>query len=52
MGLGTIAAMLYLDEDTVRQHERLLIEYDLVEFRPNGRLITRAGKQYLLEQSR
>ena len=50
MGLGTIAVMLYLDESTVKQHERLLIEYDLVELRSNGRLITKAGKQYLLEQ--
>ena len=52
MGLGTIAVILYLDENTVKQHERLLIEYDLIELRPNGRLITRAGKQYLVEQDR
>ena len=54
MGLGTLAVMLYLDEETVRQHERLLIEYDLVELRPNGRFITRAGKRYMvaLEQDR
>ena len=52
MGLGTLAVMLYLDEDTVKQHERLLLEYDLVELRPNGRLITKAGKQYLIEQGR
>ena len=53
MGLGTLAVMLYLDEDTVRQHERLLVETDLVELRPNGRLITGAGRQYVnsLEQS-
>jgi len=52
MGLNTIAVILYLDESTVKQHERLLIEYDLIELRSNGRQITRAGKQYLVEQDR
>jgi len=47
MGLSTLAVMLYLDEDTVKQHERLLVEFDLVELRPNGRLITKTGRQYL-----
>ena len=53
MGLSTIATMLYLDQDTVKQHERLLIETDLIELRPNGRMVTRAGKRYLedLEQT-
>lgn len=49
MGLGTIATLLYLDEDTVKQHERLLIEEDLIELRSNGRMVTRAGKRYLEE---
>lgn len=53
MGLSTLAVMMYIDEDTVKQHERLLVEFDLIELRPNGRLITRAGKQYMavIEQS-
>jgi Holliday junction resolvasome RuvABC ATP-dependent DNA helicase subunit len=53
MGLGTVASMLYLDEDTVKQHERLLIEAGLIELRSNGRVVTRAGKRYLevLEQT-
>lgn len=53
MGLSTVASMLYLDEDTVKQHERLLIEADLIELRSNGRVVTRAGKHYLgvLEQT-
>lgn len=49
MGLGTISSLLYLDDATIKEQERLLVELDLIELRPNGRMITRAGKDYLKE---
>lgn len=47
MGLGSLAVMMYTDEQSVREAERLLIEESLVELRSNGRTLTKRGKRYL-----
>jgi Holliday junction resolvasome RuvABC ATP-dependent DNA helicase subunit len=52
-GLQNLAGWLMSDEQTIREHEQLLIERDFIELRPNGRSITRRGRRYLeiLEQT-
>jgi Holliday junction resolvasome RuvABC ATP-dependent DNA helicase subunit len=47
LGLSSLATLMYTDEQSVREAERMLIEHDLVELRSNGRSLTRRGKRYL-----
>ena len=53
VGVSTVASMLYLDEQSVKEAEQFLVENDLMELRSNGRVLTREGKRYLkgLEQT-
>lgn len=47
MGVSQLALLLYSDEQTIREHERLLIDHDLVTLSTNGRKLTKAGRKYL-----
>ena len=47
VGLSTLASHMYSDEQSVREGEQLLAELDLIELRPNGRMISRRGSDYL-----
>lgn len=47
MGIGSIAVMMYSDEASVREAERLLVENGLVGLHSNGRTLTKRGKRYL-----
>jgi Holliday junction resolvasome RuvABC ATP-dependent DNA helicase subunit len=49
LGMTALETLLYSDEQSVREAERLLIENDLIQLRSNGRTITRRGKRYLEE---
>jgi Holliday junction resolvasome RuvABC ATP-dependent DNA helicase subunit len=51
VGLSTLASMLYSDEGSVKEYEQLLIDFELVDLRSNGRVLSREGKKYLLEQT-
>lgn len=46
-GLAQLATLMYADEVTARSLEPLLIEYDLIELKPNGRVLTRKGRSFL-----
>jgi Holliday junction resolvasome RuvABC ATP-dependent DNA helicase subunit len=52
IGVSTLASMLYSDEQSVKDHEQLLVDLDLIELRSNGRILSREGKKYMkaLEQ--
>jgi Holliday junction resolvasome RuvABC ATP-dependent DNA helicase subunit len=50
VGLSTLASMLYSDESSVKEYEQLLIDFQLVDLRSNGRIISREGKKYLDDQ--
>jgi Holliday junction resolvasome RuvABC ATP-dependent DNA helicase subunit len=47
VGLNQLATILWSDEQTVRETERLLLEYKLVELSSSGRTLTRKGKRYV-----
>ncbi len=47
MGLGSLAVMMYSDEQSIREAERLLVENALVDLLSNGRTLTKRGKRYL-----
>ena len=47
VGLNQLATVLWSDEQTVRETERLLLEYGLVELSSSGRSLTRNGKRYV-----
>jgi Holliday junction resolvasome RuvABC ATP-dependent DNA helicase subunit len=47
IGLSTLASMIYSDEQSVKEHEQLLVEFDLIELRSNGRVLSREGKKLL-----
>ena len=49
VGLSQIVTLLYMDETTVKQLERLLLDLDLIQLNQNGRKITRAGTDYVRE---
>ena len=53
VGLSTLASMLYSDEQSVREHEQLLIDEGLLDLRSNGRTLSREGKKVVkrLEQT-
>lgn len=46
VGIGQIATMLYLDEQTTKEIERYLVEKGWVELMSNGRTLTREGRAY------
>lgn len=46
IGLNQLATILWSDEQTIREIERLLLEYGLVDLSSNGRTLTRTGKRY------
>lgn len=46
VGLTQLSTSLYSDEGTVRGLEPLLLDENLIEYRPNGRALTRKGKNY------
>jgi len=48
IGLSSLASVLYSDEQTVREHEQLLVEYELVSLLSNGRVLSRQGTKYLI----
>lgn len=45
-GLAQLATLLYLDEQNVRNLDRLLLEYKLIELTPSGRSLTAKGTEY------
>jgi len=47
IGLTTLAGMLYVDEQSVRDWEQYLIEIGHLEVRSNGRILSKAGKRYM-----
>lgn len=47
VGLTQLANVMYADETTVRGLEPLLIEYELIELKSNGRILTRKGTQFI-----
>lgn len=47
IGLSQIATLLYVDEGTVRDLERLLIDMELASLASNGRALTKMGKKYV-----
>ncbi len=47
MGLGSLAVMMYSDEQSIREAERLLVEEELIDLLSNGRTLTKRGKRYL-----
>jgi Holliday junction resolvasome RuvABC ATP-dependent DNA helicase subunit len=47
VGIAQLATLMYVDEQTTRDRERLLVEHDLVLLEPNGRALTRKGKAYV-----
>lgn len=47
MGVSQLALLLYTDEQTLKEHERLLIALDLVQLTASGRRITKRGMRYL-----
>ncbi len=53
IGVSTLASMLFSDEASIKEHEQLLVELELMDLRPNGRELSRTGKTYLeaLEQT-
>lgn len=46
IGLEQISMMLYADTTYVRQQERLLLHYELINLKSNGRVLTRKGIRY------
>jgi Holliday junction resolvasome RuvABC ATP-dependent DNA helicase subunit len=50
IGLSTLASMIYSDEQSVKDHEQLLVEVDLIELRSNGRILSRMGKKYISDR--
>jgi Holliday junction resolvasome RuvABC ATP-dependent DNA helicase subunit len=49
IGISTLASMLYSDEQSVKEHEQLLVDFDLIELRSNGRILSREGKKYVMD---
>lgn len=47
VGLHQLSTMLWSDDQTVRETERMLIEFGLIELTSSGRTLTRNGKTYL-----
>jgi len=47
VGLNQLAMLLYSDDQTLRNLERVLTEYKLIELLPNGRVISSKGGEYL-----
>ncbi len=48
IGLSSLASILYSDEQTIREYEQLLVEYQLISLLSNGRLLSRQGTKYLI----
>ncbi len=46
-GLDQIATMMFTDRMSVRGLEPLLVEYELVQLRSNGRILTRKGRNFI-----
>lgn len=46
-GLDQIATMMFTDKESVRGLEPLLVQYELVQLRANGRILTRKGKNFI-----
>lgn len=47
LGLGSLAVLMYTDEQSIREAERLPVEEGLIQLRSNGRTLTKRGKRYL-----
>lgn len=47
VGLSQLEALLYLDSQTIREHERLLLEFGLMELTATGRVLSKQGRQYV-----
>lgn len=47
IGIEAVARMMFVDQGTILQAERLLVEYGLVELTPSGRKISPKGSAYL-----
>jgi Holliday junction resolvasome RuvABC ATP-dependent DNA helicase subunit len=52
VGLIQLSAVSFVDESTLRGHERLLLEQDLIELSSKGRSLTKLGKAYVDELER
>lgn len=52
VGLNQLATLLYSDEQTLRNLERVLTEYGLIELTSGGRLLSSAGRKYLREMGK
>ena len=46
VGVAQIATMLYTSEQDIKEHERLLMHYDLIDLTAGGRMLTKKGQKY------
>jgi Holliday junction resolvasome RuvABC ATP-dependent DNA helicase subunit len=46
IGVGQLATMLYTSEQDIKEHERLLMNYGLIDLTSGGRVLTKKGQQY------
>lgn len=46
MGVSQIATLLYTSDNDIKEHERLLLEFGLIDLSAGGRVLTKKGRQY------
>lgn len=47
IGVSQLATLLYTNDLTIKEHERLLLNYELIDLTTTGRALTRKGDRYL-----
>lgn len=46
VGVAQVATMLYTSEQDIKEHERLLMAYGLIDMTTGGRMLTKKGQKY------
>lgn len=47
VGVAQLAVLLNTNDQTIKEHERLLLTYELMDLSTSGRILTRKGHRYL-----